>query len=151
MAQRINQPPWRSPPNDEMALDDSRMELWFPEPNVVCTRITGHFHHAFAKRLMVRFDEVMASGQLLVVWHDWGDATGFDNRVKVDFTTWAMKRAEEIERVNVFAKSTFLRLAIKVSNLATGNRMRVHDSREVFRRAAQDALSQTSSPTQRAL
>jgi len=143
--------PWRSDASDKMEHEGATMELWFPGSNVVCTKITGHFHHVFAQKLMMHFDEVMSAGVPIVVWHDWGDATGFDTKVKLDFTTWAMKHGKEIERVHVYAKSTFLRLGIKVSNLATGNLMRVYDSRSAFRSLADESLDLGHEPQKKAL
>jgi hypothetical protein len=124
---------WRS--------DRGELRLWYPAPSVVATHVVGHFDVTLQTHFLTRANARIASGLKIVVFHNWEEMTGYESRVRQDFTSWAQANKDQIEAIHILVRAKIVSMGVAVASVSLGGLIQSYTDRIAFGRLLSTAAN----------
>ena len=110
-------------------------ELHTPGPKLVVSVAKGHLEECHILPYMQRVNELIARDGSVTILHDWYEMTGYDTRVRVDWTRWSQERVKQIESTHILVRSRVVAMGVRTAALAlslVGARLSSYTERDQF-------------------
>ena len=130
-------------PNERHNGDGWETWVWYPCPNVLCTRAQGHASLPTARTMMAGFDRVAQGGGQVTVFHDWSGVTGYTTEARVAYVNWSKPHAAQTDKIHMLTQSRIVAMGISVASLVLPHLVS-HKDRAEFER--QRALATEGAP-----
>ena len=95
----------------------------------------GHLEECHILPYIQEVDRIIARDGSVTILHDWYAMTGYDTRVRVDWTKWSQGRVKEIESTHILVRSRVVAMGVRTAALAlslVGARLSSYTEREQF-------------------
>lgn len=126
-----------APGIDEWSTDTASIRVWSPGPGMVATRLRGVADRRILPHFIEPVTRILATGHRFKAYHDWEGLTGYDSEVRTRIATWSVKFVRQIERIHILVatESSFVRMAIAVTNVALHGSITTYYERAPFEAA----------------
>ena len=126
-----------APGIDEWKTENAEIRVWSPGPGLVATRLRGVADRQIVPHFIEPITRVLATGHRFKAFHDWEGLTGYDTEARVRIATWGVRFVRQIERIHILvaAESSFVRMAIAVTNVALQGTITTYYDRPAFEAA----------------
>jgi len=117
------------------------IQIFYPAPGVLYTRVSGHADIQCARLAMNAFDRLAAStSDPIEVFHDWERVTGYDSEVRTEYTRWSRPHLHRLGGLHVLIRSRLVAMAISVYRAAVGAVITAHYDLREFDKARAEAI-----------
>lgn len=126
----------------EQWIDErGKLEITSPRPGIVVERFEGYALLPMADAIIGRLGEEIARHGEIIVFDDWGDATGYESAVRLRLTEWTRAQGAQVRDTHIFVRSKLLAMGISVASMTLNKHLHSHASRSSFDAALAKALT----------
>jgi hypothetical protein len=116
------------------------VQLWWPSPSVMVTRVIGHLDAPAARFLATSLrSHLKATRVRLVGFHDWARVTDYDSDARILLTELTREALTRTEGVHVFVQSPLVAFGLRTASTVLPN-VHAYQLRAAFDAALSTAL-----------
>lgn len=137
-----------APGIDAWSTEKGEIRIWSPGPGIAASRVRGVVDRRLLPHFMEPITRILATGHRFMAFHDWEGLTGYDSDTRLRLTAWGVRFARQIEKITILVatESSFVRMAISVTNVALGGTIEMLYERARFEDAYERATMQLWNP-----
>lgn len=94
------------------------LAMYTPLPSMLVSRVRGHLSDAYADAWVEATRPLMASGQAIHVFNDWGAMEGYDSAARRRLTEWSMQHRTQLRGTYFTTQSRIVSMGIAVAGTA---------------------------------
>lgn len=110
------------------------LELFTPGPKLVLSVAKGHLEEQYIP-MVRKIDELIARDGEVTIFHDWLEVTGYETRVRTEWTKWSSGQADGVESTHILVRSRIVAMGVRTAALAlalVGSRLNSYTEPEAF-------------------